>query len=185
MDVLEEQRLRANTAALVLDWAMALEPPFRGDSKEQFADAIVAAHVVADESRLSLHRWIDAGRRAGLSWADVGEVLGISKQAAQQRFRTAGEPEEGMPQRDHEIVRMGVTAFNELRVLREEGLRGNELIGVAGFRLIFRASDRRWDYSRIVAASAGPAAERMAGDGWTYVSSWFPFHYFKRPIESA
>ena len=34
----------------------------------------------------ALNRTVREARRAGLSWTEVGAVLGISKQAAQQRF---------------------------------------------------------------------------------------------------
>lgn len=30
--------------------------------------------------------FVDAARRAGCSWKEIGSVLGVSKQAAQQRF---------------------------------------------------------------------------------------------------
>lgn len=36
----------------------------------------------------ALHTLVDDARAAGASWAQIGEVLGISRQAAQQRFRT-------------------------------------------------------------------------------------------------
>jgi hypothetical protein len=145
---------------------------------------IEAAHIVADESRLTLQRWIDAGRRAGLSWAEVGHVLGISKQAAQQRFRSDSTTD-NRPADDLIEVRLGATAFNELRILRREGLNGNELVGTGGLALIFRRSERQWEYSRVIAVSAPFAMSRMSRKDWIYVSSWFPFHYFKRPLHDA
>jgi hypothetical protein len=117
----DEQELRTKAAAIALEWAEKRSPRFTGEHKGDFAEMIEAAHVVADESRLTLQRWIEAGRRAGLSWAEVGDVLGNSKQAAQQRFRS--DPTIDNPSADDLIeVRLGATAFNELRILRREGL---------------------------------------------------------------
>jgi hypothetical protein len=40
---------------------------------------------------LSLRRQVMVARRHGHSWAAIGFVLGITRQAAQQRFGNAGE----------------------------------------------------------------------------------------------
>ncbi len=178
-----EQELRTRAASLALEWAEGRSPPFTGQNKDDFGEVIEAAHVIADESRLALHRWIHAARRAGMSWAEVGDALGISKQAAQQRFRSATD-EDGLP---HDLieVRLGPTAFNEVRVLRDEGLKRNELVRTGALALVFRRSERQWEYARIVAVSPHVVIGRMSREGWTYVSSWFPFHYFKRPLEDV
>ena len=181
MRVTDEQALRTKAAAVTLEWAEGRSPPFTGEHKGDFAEVIEAAHIVADESRIALQRWIDAGRRAGMSWSEVGDALGISKQAAQQRFRSELEAEQ--PKRDLIEVRLGATAFNEVRILRREGLAGNELVGTGGLTLMFRRTDRLWEYERAIAVSAPLITAKMSRQGWTYVSSWFPFHYFKRPIE--
>ena len=81
-----EQRLRDLVGAIALAWHKESFGDFRGERKEEYARMIVAAHILADESRRSLAAWIDEGRRAGMSWGDVGALLGITKQAAQQRF---------------------------------------------------------------------------------------------------
>lgn len=45
----------------------------------------VAHHDVALAERALVARVVDA-REAGHSWAEIGRVLGVSRQAAQQRF---------------------------------------------------------------------------------------------------
>lgn len=179
MNLAEERAIRDKTAALVLDWADHRQPQFTGETSEGFAEAIVVAHVVADEAKLNLHRWIDAARRTGVSWAEIGEALGISKQAAQQRFRPDEEAEDPSKRRGEEVVRIGATAFNEMNILRAEGRKGNELIRTGALKLVFRPTSRAWEYQRRLGAA--PPTSTMEKDGWIYVSSWMPFHYFKRP----
>ncbi|MEP9402659.1 hypothetical protein [Sphingomonas sp. VNH70] len=181
MHIREEQHLRSRTAAVVLDWAAEREPPFTGDDKAGYADAIVAAHVVADEARLTLHRWIDAARRADLSWSEIGEALGISKQAAQQRFRALTGANDVPDTDGGTIVRSGATAFNEMRMLAEEGRQGHELVAVGVLTLTFRQSDRNWEYCRRI--GSGSDSARLEAAGWHHVASYPPFHYYKRPID--
>ena len=181
MKITEQQLIREKTASVVLEWASTRHPPFTGEAAEGFADAIVAAHLVADEARLGLHRWIDAARRTGLSWAEIGDALGISKQAAQQRFRSLGSDDDLPIQDGEEIVRFGATAFNEMSMLRAEGRKGHELIRTGALTLVFRPTARAWEYRRLI--GSGAESGEMTEAGWTYVSSWFPFHYFKRPID--
>lgn len=184
MWITEQQELRDKTAALVLDWAENRHPPFTGETVEGFGDAIVAAHLVADEGRLALHRWVDAARRAGLSWADIGDSLGITKQAAQQRFKAPDHDDDKMIFDDgEEIRRLGANAFNEMRMLREEGQKCHELVRTGPLTLVFRRSDHAWEYRRRVGAAAMMAEMKKAG--WTYVSSWLSLHYFKRQLMSA
>lgn len=180
MNIEQQQTIRNKTSALVVDWANSQKPPFTGESAEGFAEAITAAHLVADEGRITLHRWIDAARRTGVSWADIGNVLGISKQAAQQRFKSSDGSEEQSSNEGEEIVRFGATAFNEMSILRAEGKKGNELVRTGALMLVFRPTCREWEYRRKIGNDSLTPAMRDAG--WTYVSSWIPFHYFKRPM---
>ena len=185
MDMKSEAEIRSRAAYLALAWREERSGEFRGASVQDFAEMIVASHIAADESRLSLHRWVDAGRRAGMSWAEIGALLGITKQAAQQRFRGSND-ERDLAAEDGEIVtRFGATAFNEVVMLAEEGSKGHELIRTGALQLVFRKTDQEWEYRRIVAVFTQAMIEGMAQSGWTYVSSWFPFHYFKRPKGSG
>lgn len=174
----DEQQLREQVSALALDWATGREPPFTGRSPADFRDVIEAAHVIADEAATGLRRWVDAARRAGLSWSEVGDTLGISKQAAQQRF---GGPADSPDTHEGWIVRGNANAFNEMQILDEEGRAGNELMSTGLLSLVFRPTDRLWEYRREIGLAhtvRGPL-ERA---GWTLVSSWFPFQYFKRVV---
>lgn len=178
MQFTEQKAIRDGTAAVMIEWANSRHPPFTGDNVEEFKDAIMAAHIVADEGRLDLQRWVDAARRTGLSWTDVGDALGISKQAAQQRFKSAETDEGAVDEEGAKIVRFGATAFNEMAMMRNEGRNGNELINTGMLTLTFRSTEYNWEYRRRLGVA--PMMAEMKAAGWTYVSSWLPFHYFKR-----
>lgn len=188
MQIKVEAEVRARTAAIPLEWVTEAKGRFEGETKAEFGVVITAAYIVADEAAASLRRWVGAGRRAGLSWGELGALLGISKQAAQQRFGRAGEGvgdgedvgEHGAP--GEIVVKLGATAFNEMAMLRSAGEDCRELLRTGFLSLTFRQTDRRWEYKRLVGMALG---ERMAGEGWTYVSSWTPFHYFKRAVEEG
>ena len=60
------------------DLGSAKQPTSRLESARRLreaADRLEQAHV-------------DAARDAGLTWAEIGKVYGLTKQGAQQRFRT-------------------------------------------------------------------------------------------------
>ena len=173
MRIEAEQQLRSRLACPAARMDPQARGSFEGDRKEDYADLISAAHIVADEARLALHRWIDAGRRAGLSWAEIGATLRISKQAAQQRFGVAGDEEEGGEGADIR-VRLGATAFNEMRMLEQEG-RKDGSGGTGASRSIPQTPG---DGSMPVVAASPDAVETLLDDGWTHVSAG-SFHYFK------
>jgi hypothetical protein len=52
---------------------------------------IKAANRELTVAELNLRRQVVVARRHGHSWAAVGFILGITRQAAQQRFGTDGE----------------------------------------------------------------------------------------------
>lgn len=180
MQIGQQQAIRDKTSALVLDWAAGRQPPFTGETSEGFVDAITVAHLVADEAKLGLHRWIDAARRTGLSWTDIGNALGISKQAAQQRFGAGGAVEAPSPADGELIVRTRYSAINEMSILREEGQKGNELIRTDQYSLVFRPTNEIWEYRRRI--GFGSMRREMASAGWAFVSTWPPLSYFKRPV---
>ena len=180
MKLATEDLIREKTAAIPLE-ALSGETGFRGGGPGEFRDILQAAQIVTHEAAVSLERWVFAARREGMSWTEIGETLGISKQAAQQRFRSDLEGISS-PAEDHIEVRLGATAFNEERLLDEEGRRGNELVQVGALALVFRHTSQTWEYRRLVAMTAHAAQKTAIRDKWTYVASWFPFHYFKRVV---
>lgn len=121
-------------------------------------------------------------RRSGASWAAVGDALGISRQAAQQRFAVADADAGSAPG----LRRIeGATAFNEMQILAREGEAGNHLVGFGALCLTVQPSSQRWEHRRELALNIAATRARLERAGWTWVGSWFPFHYFKRPCDRA
>jgi len=64
-------------------------PPFAGWdslSDEALLAGLQPSTVAVDRVRDVLQEQIDVLRRRGISWSQIGEVLGISRQAAWERF---------------------------------------------------------------------------------------------------
>jgi Clp amino terminal domain, pathogenicity island component len=57
----------------------------QGDDLDRLATAVAVAGEVDDLSDRLVGMYVDRARAAGASWSQVGEALGVSKQAAQQR----------------------------------------------------------------------------------------------------
>jgi hypothetical protein len=57
-----------------------------GSPLDHLADAVVAAEQVGEVSDHLVGHFVDQARRSGASWTDIGQAMGVSKQAAQQRF---------------------------------------------------------------------------------------------------
>jgi len=173
-----EQDVRRRASDVALAWYEENRGPFRGSDPQAYRDMVVAAHVASEESRLAMHRWVDAARRASLSWAEIGSLIGTSKQAAQQRF--GGAAQAVRPAGDDIIVRHGATEFNEMEMLDDEGRAGRELVDTGFFRLFLRQTDQAWEYQRVAALFPDRMRRKLEAAGWTWVSTWYPFHYFKR-----
>lgn len=78
----QRERLReeiAYSAGLSMD--ALLGPP--GAQPEQ---ALAGASHLVDSAERALHQLVSDAREAGMSWSEIGEILGISRQAAQKRF---------------------------------------------------------------------------------------------------
>jgi len=148
---------------------------------ESYLSLVAAAHVAAEEADRLLHESVSGARHAGHSWDAVGRVLGVSRQAAQQRFKTAGA---GAPDGAARRVLTGMTAFNEMAALEREGRRGYHLVDFGPFYLVLEGSDRRWEHRRAIAPSRA-AQRRLEEAGWEPVGTWFPFRYYARPLAAA
>ena len=190
MDIIKEKHLRNSVADFILNWHTNGKPEaLEGATSEDFSLLIVEAYIAADEANKSLKQWVQSGRRAGLSWADIGRLLGISRQAAQQRFSIDtsamhSDAPDFDPTDSSRIMRIGVTAFNEVEILKEEGLKGRKVVGASWLTLYFEQTDAPVENIRVVSLRGPSLVKEYESTGWTHALTWFPYRYFTRALKA-
>ncbi len=122
---------------------------------------------------------VQQARRADHSWAELGSLLGISRQAVQQRFA----PEltvAGQPESTKRIT--WANANSEMHILKTVGMSGYHLVRLGGVWMEVEPSASAWEHRREVSAEMAQSQGELEAEGWEYVGRWFPFHYFKRKL---
>ncbi|GLY76599.1 hypothetical protein Airi02_091780 [Actinoallomurus iriomotensis] len=61
-------------------------PLWESLTDEQMLDHIPRVAVVADQVAADLRSWVQELRRRGVTWARIGQALGITRQSAWERF---------------------------------------------------------------------------------------------------
>ncbi|MCX5195485.1 hypothetical protein OOK31_16500 [Streptomyces sp. NBC_00249] len=177
----EADRIREAVASAVLGASEGLAASLEHDA-EGYLRLVAAARIGAEESSRLLREAIQGARAAGHSWDAVGGVLGVSRQAAQQRFavkQPSGPTGAGDGPERREIT--PVTAFTEMAALDEAGKDGWHLVDYGSFRLVVEASEHTWEHRRAVGGH-----RRLAAEGWTRVGPGsFPWSYYKRRCDPA
>ncbi|MCG5433690.1 ATP-dependent Clp protease ATP-binding subunit [Mycobacterium sp. MYCO198283] len=56
------------------------------DVLDQLTDAVLAAEALGEVADHLIGHFVDQARRSGASWTEIGRRMGVTKQAAQQRF---------------------------------------------------------------------------------------------------
>ncbi|MCM6777421.1 ATP-dependent Clp protease ATP-binding subunit [Nocardia sp. CDC159] len=59
---------------------------------EQLSDAVVVAGHLGEVADHLIGHFVDQARRSGASWTDIGQCMGVTKQAAQKRFVPKSDP---------------------------------------------------------------------------------------------
>jgi hypothetical protein len=80
--LIREKAQRLWRAAAVTDL-----PPTAADWLAEWRITIRQAASMVDDSDKQLRATVAAARAAGVSWRGIGDALGVSRQAAQERFR--------------------------------------------------------------------------------------------------
>ena len=174
----EARRLRDAVADAVMHTPAGLAA--RLDTEAEASLALVdAARVAAEEAGRLLRGSINGARAAGHSWGAIGDLLGVSKQAAQQRFGGGARiPAETGAQR----ILSPVTALDEMAALEIEGRRGWHSIGYGAFHHVLEKSDVQWEHRRAVWGAFSRA--QLESSGWQVIGSgWFPWSYWARPTD--
>lgn len=140
--------------------------------------ALIAASSRAEgEARAILQRSVAAARAGGASWALIGAELGMSRQAAQQRFGAVVEPSPPASDAGEERWLGPVTAFDEMVELDAAGRAGWRTIEVGMLAHRMRRTGTQWEHRRIFWRSSLAAEER---EGWEVGCRAFPWIYLVR-----
>ena len=150
-------------------------------------DLVVVARRAHDETNKLLRAAVSSARAAGWSWEAIGSALGMSRQAAQQRFGHKAEvvPEVAVgpppPAGEHRQL-VGLTAFSEMDQLNEWGRHGWHSIGYGPLFHDVEKSPNQWEHKRAVIGSR--KARDLEAEGWERIGSmWFPWVYLKRQLD--
>jgi hypothetical protein len=106
---------------------------------DQLSGAVLLADHLGDLADSLIGHFVDQARRSGASWAEIGRSMGVSKQAAQQRFVAKGapalDPSQGFSRFDDEARAVVVGAQEAARTA------GNDSIGLGHLVLALVADD--------------------------------------------
>lgn len=141
---------------------------------EAYLDLVTLAARTSAYSNELLRNAVASARAAGLSWEAIGARLGVSRQAAQQRF---SEEEVTHEASAGQLMLRPLTAFNEMSVLEHVGKYGWHSVGFGPFYHLVVKSDRKWLHTRVPAFSDHTHLTRQ---GWQKIGQlWFPWAYYK------
>lgn len=155
-----------------------LDPGQPADHLEIVRRAVEANGVARD----LLQQAVSAARSSGHSWAAIGDVLGLTRQAAQQRFGAAGDADASAPgsasgEIGEERWLGPITAFDEMPELELAGRRGWHTIGAAMFKHRMVRTATQWEHRRVVWNRPTKSFEK---DGWVLALRAFPWIYLIR-----
>src|ERR1700678_4283263 len=68
----------------LIKYVQALPPA--GGPLDRVTDAFTVSSTLSEESDALLGHFVDQARRSGATWNQIGEAMGVTKQAAQKRF---------------------------------------------------------------------------------------------------
>lgn len=169
-------------ADLIAQAVARLDPSLerRLDTEPQaHLDLVVLTRRAHDQTNRLLHAAVSSARSAGSSWEAIGSALGMSRQAAQQRFGLKPSADAG-PNEHRQLV--GLTAFNEMEQLNEWGRHGWHSVGFGPWFHDVEHSTTQWEHRRAVIGSR--KARELEAEGWERIGTmWFPWMYLKRPID--
>lgn len=105
------------------------------DALDQLADAVITARHLDDLADHLVGHFVDQARRSGASWTEIGESMGVTKQAAQKRFvaKSPGEasdldPGQGFSRFTERARNVVVAAQNEARAAGNDQICPEHLV---------------------------------------------------------
>ena len=174
----------ARLRALLSEAVLAADPTLRErllSDPSAHLDLVVLTVRARSESDELVRLAVASARSAGCTWEAIGAVLGMTRQAAQQRFGSAAQDDVADARTpEGRTTRLApMSAFNEMRVLDRAGRYGWHSVGYGALFHIVMKSDQQWQHERVL---PGSRRRYLLAEGWEpFGSGWFPFEYFKKP----
>ncbi len=186
VDAAEEAAVRSAVVHAVLTAPAGVEEQLAHDPVA-YLRLVAAARIASDESSRLLRDAVDGARTAGHRWDVIGQVLGVSKQAAQQRFGQPGpsvvDAVPGPADRPERRLLAPLTAFTEMAALEEAGRHGWHSVEYGTLRHVVEESPWEWEHQRQFAATGG-RHQRLIEQGWQLIGTMrFPWAYYARPTD--
>ncbi len=151
------------------------------DEPQAHLDLVALARDAHGETDALLRAAVSSARAAGCTWEQVGSVLGITKQAAQQRYTRSDELEDRPPSvgGPRTMTLAPLSAFNEMRVLDRAGRHGWHSVGYGALFHVVEHSPVQWEHMRTGIAT------RPRGEGWQRIGGgWVLWSYWARPLDA-
>ncbi|MEU5639600.1 Clp protease N-terminal domain-containing protein [Streptomyces milbemycinicus] len=138
---------------------------------DQLSDAVIAADHLGDVADHLIGHFVDQARRSGASWSEIGQSMGVTRQAAQKRFvpkdpgeLSALDPNQVFARYTPRAKNVVMAAMNEAQAARNPEIRPEHLLlgllsqpeGLAAKAII--AQDVLLDTVRQAATAALPPA---------------------------
>ncbi|MCY3559584.1 MAG: hypothetical protein OXH20_00170 [bacterium] len=70
-------------------WADRVEPEMLRTTEQEALQVIAMLVARRDQNGRDLATWVAQARELGCTWSQIGTELGVSKQAAQRKYRSA------------------------------------------------------------------------------------------------
>jgi hypothetical protein len=129
-----------------------------GDPLVHLSDAVLASQRLGDLADQLTGHFVDQARRSGAAWSAIGEAMGVTRQAAQQRF-VPGLP--GLDTRDLRLNRFTPRARSVIAAARQEaGAARHRRVGTGDLLLALLTEPEGLAARAIVALGASPGQIR-------------------------
>ena len=137
-------------------------------------ELVALARAARSETDVLLAAAVQSARGAGCTWEQVGAVLGMTRQAAQQRYgqpdaSTAAAANGGAKER---LILRPLSAFNEMSVLARAGRYGWHSVAYGPLFHVLERDDRQWEHTRTFGSLPEGGGWLPVGSGWAWWSYW-------------
>lgn len=133
------------------------------DVLEQLSDAVIVADHLGELADHLIGHFVDQARHSGASWTDIGRSMGVTKQAAQQRFvpREPAGPEDLDPRQG--FSRFTPRARNAVMAAQEQARAAGNAVITPGHLVLGLLTDPDGLAAKAIAAQdITPEAIRQA-----------------------